>query len=360
MDIKIKPAGMSERRAKPADETNLVFGKNFSDHMLVMEYHEGQGGWQAPRIEPYRALSLDPAAMVLHYGQGIFEGLKAYRARDGRVLLFRPEKNMERLNRSARRMCMPAIDVAWLLEMLEQLVRLDADWIPHSVGSSLYIRPTMIATEAALGVRPAHEYLYYIITGPVGAYYPEGFNPIRIYVTDEFVRAVQGGVGEAKTMANYAASLFAQEMAKKKGYTQVLWLDAVERTYVEEVGTMNIFFRFDDELVTPPLTGSILPGITRDSVIQLARHWGLTVSERRITITDVVDGVLSGRVREIFGTGTAAVISPVGGICYQDKVHSVQDGSVGEWSRRFYDEIVAIQYGAKEDPFGWTRIVPTA
>jgi branched-chain amino acid aminotransferase len=357
MDIKIQPAGAGQLRLKPADESKLVFGKTFSDHMFIMEYLTDRGGWQHPRVVPYQSLALDPAAMVLHYGQGIFEGLKAYRCPDGRIQLFRPEKNMERFNRSARRMCMPEIDVAFQLEILDALIRQDAGWIPHSLGASLYIRPTMIGSEPALGVRPAHEYLYYIITGPVGAYYPEGFNPVKIYVSDEYVRAVRGGVGEAKTMANYASSLYAQEMAKKKGFTQVLWLDAVEKYYIEEVGTMNIFFRIADELVTPPLSGSILPGVTRDSVIQLARHWGWTVHERPITIGEVVDGLSSGQVQEMFGTGTAAVISPVGEICYKERHHRVGAGQVGEWAQQLYDEIVAIQYGQKVDPFGWTRVI---
>jgi branched-chain amino acid aminotransferase len=356
MEIKIQPATAGQRRTKPADESKLVFGKTFSDHMFITKYQSGRG-WQDARIAPYENLSLDPAAMVLHYGQGIFEGLKAYRWHNGDIYLFRPEKNMERLNRSARRMCMPEIDVPWQMEILAALLKLDVDWIPHSVGSSLYIRPTMIASEPALGVRPAQEYLYYIITGPVGAYYPEGFNPVKIYVSDEHIRAVRGGVGEAKTMANYAASLYAAEMAKKKGYTQVLWLDAVERAWVEEVGTMNIFFRIDDQLITPPLSGSILPGITRDSVIQLARHWGLPVSERPIKIDEVIATIRSGKMREIFGTGTAAVISPVGEICYKDQLYRIQDGAVGEWSQKFYDEILGIQYGEKIDPFGWIRKV---
>lgn len=356
MEIKIQAVEPGKRRSKPADESKLIFGKSFSDHMFVMDYRAGQG-WMSPRVVPYQDFSLDPAAMVLHYGQGIFEGMKAYRSRDGRILLFRPDKNWERFNRSAVRMCMPEIDLALQNRALDELLKLDADWIPCSMGSSLYVRPTMIASEPALGVRPANEYLYFIITGPVGAYYPEGFNPIKIFVSDEYVRAVRGGVGFAKTMANYAASLFAAEYAKKKGFTQVLWLDAVERRYVEEVGTMNIFFRIGDELVTPALTGSILPGVTRDSVIELARHWGIPVNERSISIDEVIDGVRSGDVKEIFGTGTAAVISPVGEICYRDQSHQVRDGRVGEWSQRFYDEIVSIQYGEKEDPFGWTRRV---
>lgn len=356
MEINIQIAEPARRHAKPKDESKLIFGKTFSDHMFMMDFVTGKG-WHNSRIKPYQAMSLDPAAMVLHYGQGIFEGLKAYRCQDGRILLFRPEKNWERFNRSARRMCMPEIDLATQFEALDNLLKLDVDWIPHSVGSSLYIRPTMIASEPALGVRPANEYLYYIITGPVAAYYAEGFNPIKIYVSDEFIRAVRGGVGEAKTMANYAASLYAAEVAKKKAFTQVLWLDGIERQYVEEVGTMNIFFRLNDELVTPPLTGSILPGVTRDSVMQLARHWGIRVTERLIPITEVIENIKSGTMKEIFGTGTAAVISPVGEISYKGQSYKIQDGGVGEWSQKLYDEIVAIQYGEKDDPFNWVREV---
>ncbi len=352
MDIKVQPADPSRRRPKPTDESKLVFGRMFSDHMFIMDYRSGEG-WREARIVPYHTLQMDPAAMVLHYGQGIFEGLKAYRWKDGKIRLFRPRKNWERFNRSAARMCMPQVDVDFQFKVVETLLALDHEWVPHSVGSSLYIRPTMIASEPHLGVRPASEYLYYVITGPVAAYYAEGFNPIRIYVSNEFVRAVRGGVGEAKTMANYASSLFAAEMAKKKGFTQVLWLDGIERRFVEEVGTMNIFFRIKDELITPPLTGSILPGVTRDSVIELAGHWGIRVSERPITIDEVIDAIQTGAMKEIFGTGTAAVISPVGEISYLDRFYKVQDGGVGEWSRKLYDEIVGIQYGEKEDPFGW-------
>ncbi len=356
MEIRIEPADAAKRRPKPADESKLIFGKTFSDHMFLMNYAAGKG-WTDPRVVPYQAMSMDPAAMVLHYGQGIFEGLKAYRCRDGRITLFRPAKNCERMNRSARRLCMPEIEVDFQIKAIEALLKLDVDWVPHSIGSSLYIRPTMIASEPALGVRPAKEYIYFIITGPVGAYYPEGFNPINIYVSDEYVRAVRGGVGESKTMANYAASLYAAEMAKKKGFTQVLWLDAVERRYIEEVGTMNIFFRIGDELVTPPLTGSILPGVTRDSVLQMANHWGITVHERMISIDEVIGAIESGGMKEVFGTGTAAVISPVGAISYKDESFRIGNGSVGELSQKLYDEIVAIQYGEKEDPFGWVHTV---
>ncbi|MGV8074558.1 MAG: branched-chain amino acid aminotransferase [Syntrophobacteraceae bacterium] len=354
MQIKIEPVELAGMRRKPADESKLIFGQNFSDHMFMSTYRTGDG-WINSRIVPYQQLHLDPAAMVLHYGQGIFEGLKAYRRRDGAINLFRPKMNWDRFNRSALRVCMPEVALDFQAQALETLVRLDADWVPKTMGSSLYIRPTMIASEAALGVRPANEYLYYIITGPVGAYYPEGFNPVKIFVSDEFVRTVRGGVGEAKTMANYASSLYAAEMAKKKGFTQVLWLDAVERRFVEEVGTMNIFFRINDELITPPLTGSILPGVTRDSVIQLARHWGIKVTEHQISIDEVIDAVQSGVMKEIFGTGTAAVISPVGEICFKGNNFTIQGGGVGELSKKLFDEIEGIQYGEKEDLFGWIR-----
>lgn len=358
MEISIQPVDPSQRRPKPTDEAKLVFGRVFSDHMFMMEFHIDQG-WRNARIVPYQNLELDPAAMVLHYGQGIFEGLKAYRWKNGQIHLFRPGKNWERFNRSARRMCMPEIDPEFQFQVLNELLKIDADWVPRSVGSSLYVRPTMIASEAHIGVRPASEYLYYIITGPVAAYYAEGFNPVKIYVSDEYVRAVRGGVGEAKTMANYASSLYAAEIAKKKGFTQVLWLDAVEKRYVEEVGTMNIFFRINDELITPPLSGSILAGVTRDSVIQLAKHWGIPVRERPITIDEVIGSIKSGTMIEIFGTGTAAVVSPVGEISFKGQSYVVQNGGVGEWSQKFYDEIIGIQYGEKEDRFGWTVEIKT-
>ncbi len=352
MEIRVQRVDPLKRHSKPQDESKIVFGKIFSDHMFMMDYQTGKG-WQDARIVPYQNLQLDPAAMVLHYGQGIFEGMKAYRWKDGSINLFRPLKNWERFNRSAARMCMPEVDTDFQFKLIKELLALDKDWIPHSVGSSLYIRPTMIASEPHLGVRPANSYLYYLITGPVAAYYAEGFNPVKIYVTDEYIRTVRGGVGEAKTMANYAQSLYAAEVAKKKHFTQVLWLDGVERRYIEEVGTMNIFFLIKDELVTPPLHGSILPGVTRDSVIQMASHWGIKVSERAISIDEVIDAVCSGDMKEAFGTGTAAVISPVGEISYEDKPHIVAGGGVGKLSHKLYEEIVGIQYGEKDDPFGW-------
>ena len=356
MEISVHQLEPSKRRPKPADEKNLVFGRVFTDHMFMADFKEGEG-WRNARVVPYGPLAMDPAAMVLHYGQGIFEGLKGYRWRNDEIWLFRPEENCKRFNRSAEKMCMPEIDPALQMRAIEKLIAVDKEWVPRSVGSSLYIRPTMIAVEPHLGVRPASEYLFFVITGPVAAYYAEGFNPVKIYVSEEYVRTVRGGVGEAKTMANYASSLYAAELAKKKGYTQVLWLDGVERRYVDEVGTSNIFFRIADELVTPPLSGSVLPGVTRDSVMQLAKHWGIKVTERPITIDEVIETARSGELKEIFASGTAAVISPVGEISYREANFRVGHGKVGEWALKLYEEILGIQYGEREDVFGWMRRV---
>jgi branched-chain amino acid aminotransferase len=351
MEIKVTKSTTIGQKPRPKD-SDLGFGRYFTDHMFLMDYTRDKG-WHDPRIEPYQSLDLDPAAMVLHYGQEVFEGLKAYHLPDGGIALFRPDKNIERLNASARRMVMPEVDPNLVLQAMKELVLLERDWIPTSEGTSLYIRPTMIANEPALGVRPAKQYLFYIIAGPVGAYYPEGFKPTRIFVTDEYVRAAKGGSGAAKTSGNYGRTLLAAKQATERGYTQVLWLDARERKYVEEVGTSNIFFLVEDELVTPPLGGTILPGITRDSVLELARSWGLNVSERLISIDEVVEGCKSGTLKEMFATGTAAVISPVGEIGYQGEVLVIADGGTGELSQTLYNEITAIQYGHEDDPFGW-------
>ncbi len=356
MKIRIRKVKPTKGRQRPTDESKLGFGVYFSDHLFLMDYEEGQG-WRNPRIEPYRLFSLDPAALVLHYGQQVFEGLKAYRRADGGIQLFRPMANVERLNRSAVRLCMPPLDASLALQAIKELVTVDQDWVPRTSGASLYIRPTMIATEAALGVKISPHYLYYIMTGPVGAYYPEGFSPTKILVEDRYVRAVPGGVGDTKTCGNYAASLLAMEEAHKKGYTQVLWLDAVQRKYVEEVGTSNIFFLHNGDLMTPSLTGSILPGVTRDTVIRLARDWGVSVKERPIAVDEVIDGIRSGQIREMFASGTAAVISPVGEICYKDQIFTVNDGRVGDLSRRLYDEIRGIQYGERPDPHRWIETV---
>jgi branched-chain amino acid aminotransferase len=338
-------------KPKPKD-SELGFGTSFTDHMFLMEYDEGRG-WHDARIEPYRTLSLDPAAAVLHYAQAVFDGLKAFRARDGKVRIFRPDKHAERMIGSARRMCIPALDRDFVVRSWVTLVGLEQAWVPGARGTALYIRPTIIATEPFLGVRPAKQYLYYVILSPVGAYYPEGMNPVKIKVETQYVRAVEGGVGWAKTAGNYAASLLAAEEAHHEGFTQVLWLDGVHRKYVDEVGTMNIMFRIGDEVVTPPLTGAILPGVTRDSALTILREWGVRVTERRISIDEVVEAADRGTLREVWGTGTAAVISPVGELAYQGRRIVINDGQTGELTQRLYDEITAIQYGDKPDTRAW-------
>jgi branched-chain amino acid aminotransferase len=297
--------------------------------------------------------------MVLHYGQEIFEGLKAYRGKDGVVRLFRPDANYERMARSASRLCLPPLPVEDGVAATLALLSADHPWVPSARGTSLYIRPAMIAVEAGLGVRPAGKVLFFIIAGPVGNYYSRGLEPVRILVEENFVRASKGGTGEVKTGGNYAASLLAAKEAKAKGCDQVLWLDGAERRFVEEVGTMNIFFLFRDELVTPPLSGSILPGVTRDSALRLARDWGMKVSERPIDIAEVIDGADGGTLVEVFGTGTAAVISPVGALRYGGREVVVNGGAMGAFSQRLYDEITGIQYGEREDPHGWVRRVET-
>lgn len=341
----------NELKPKP-DENNLGFGTLFTDHMFNMDY-DLEKGWHNPRVEPYAPFVLDPATMILHYGQGIFEGLKAYRTKDGGIQLFRPRDNFKRFNYSAHKLCIPELDESLALEGLKALLKVEKDWVPGAPGTSLYIRPTIIATDPFLGVRASHTYRFFIILSPVGAYYPEGFNPVKILVTREHVRAVRGGVGDTKTMGNYAASLLAGEKAHDAGYTQVLWLDGVEQKYVEEVGSMNIMFVINDELVTPQLNGSILPGITRDSVLALTKAWGIKTSERLISIDEVFEAHQSGALTEIFGSGTAAVISPVGELKYEDQVITVGRGSAGPVAQRLFDTIMDIQYGRAEDPFGW-------
>ena len=343
------------RKPKP-DETNLGFGTIFTDHMFNMDYSV-EKGWHNPRIEPYGPMALDPSTMVLHYGQAVFEGLKAYRTDQGGIQLFRPLDNFKRLNRSSKMLCIAEHDAAFALDALKQLLTLEKDWVPSQPGTSLYIRPTIVATDPYLGVRASFTYRFFIILSPVGAYYPEGFNPIKIMVSKDHVRAVRGGVGEAKTPGNYAASLLAGDKAHNEGYTQVLWLDGVEQKYVEEVGSMNIFFVIDDEIITPMLSGSILAGITRNSVIQLAEHWGMNVTERKISIDEVMQAQASGKLTEIFGSGTAAVVSPVGELKYGDQVIPIGDGSVGPVAQRLFDAIQDIQYGKLEDPMGWIEPV---
>ncbi|MDL2289602.1 branched-chain amino acid aminotransferase [Clostridia bacterium OttesenSCG-928-F22] len=339
-------------KQKPTDETKLGFGRIFTDYMFTMRY-SGDKGWIDAKIEPYAPFQMDPSTMVLHYGQGIFEGLKAYTGKDG-YYLFRPEDNFKRMNASARRLCMPEVDIPFVIDSLKELVTLEKDWIPKSKGTSLYIRPTMIAVDPFVGVSASTEYLFYIILSPVGAYYAEGFQPVKIYVEENYVRASDGGLGEAKTMANYAASLYAGEVAHKKGFSQVLWLDAAEKKYIQEVGSMNIFFQIDGELLTPPLEGMILPGITRNSVLQLAKEMGVKASERSFSIDDVITAQKNGKLNEAFGTGTAAVISPVGLLQYKGVDYVVNDNKIGPLAQKMYDRLTGIQYGEEAESYGWS------
>jgi len=356
MNISILHALPTQKKLKPENANNLPFGDLFSDHMFVVDY-EYPVGWINHRIVPYSPLSIDPAAMGIHYGQELFEGLKAYRRKDNKINLFRARDNFIRLNRSADRLCMPAIDIDDVMQGLKKLLMIDQDWIPSSPGTSLYIRPTMFATEPHLGVRPSKKYVFYVIICPVGAYYKEGLNPVKIYVEDIYARTFKGGTGDAKVGGNYAASLLAAEKAKDRGFTQVLWLDSCEHKYIEEVGTMNIFFVIGDEIITPPLDGNILPGITRDSTIKIAKKWGLKVKEQKLTIDEVVVAAKNGMLKEVFGTGTAAVISPVGLIHYKGEDVVIAGGKMGDLSQRLYDEIVGVQYGDRPDVYGWVECI---
>jgi branched-chain amino acid aminotransferase len=350
MSIEINALAESERGSCPE---NIRFGTVFSDHMFTQVYDDGKG-WHSAKIEPYGSFSLDPAAAVLHYGQEIFEGLKAYRRSDGGINLFRPDQNALRFNRSAARMVMPQVPVSQQLEALRGLVNLDQNWVPDVEGSSLYIRPTMIATSPKLGLGAAASYLHFIISGPAGPYYEEGFNPVSVYISDTCRRAVVGGIGEAKTGGNYAASLYVSEEVAKQGYTQVLWLDAIEGRYVEEVGAMNICFVYEGKrIVTPELSGSILAGITRDSLLQLAPTLGYEVAEERVDIHQALADIESGKITEVFGCGTAAVISPVGLLALAGKEYTINDNLPGPVAKQLFDELLGIQHGQREDPFDW-------
>ena len=356
MDIRISPLPAEKMKAKITDESQLGFGRHFTDRMLLIEWRAGQG-WCDARIKPYEPFMLDPACMVFHYAQEIFEGLKAYKWADGRVALFRPEMNARRFNQSAERLCMPEIPEEFFLKGIEQLVALEQEWIPTAPGTSLYIRPAMIAVEPVLGVKPSDHYFFYAILSPVGAYYAAGFSPVGIMVEDHYVRAVPGGTGEAKTGGNYASSLKAGLEAKKKGFDQVLWLDGREQRYIDEVGAMNMFFVYGRKIVTAPLTGSILPGVTRASVLELAPTIGYEVEERPIDINDLMADIKAGRVTEAFGSGTAAVISPVGRLCYKSETLQLSGGDAGAVTRMLYDSLTGIQTGRLEDPFGWIKFV---
>ena len=343
-------------KPKPQDESKLGFGHIFTDHMFIMDYNRDKG-WHSPRIVPFGPLSLSPATMCLHYGQEVFEGMKAYRTADDKIQLFRPEENFKRLNVSNERLVIPPIDEELALHALNELVKIDRDWVPHTDGASLYIRPFIISVDPFLGVRPADEYMFIIIMSPSGSYYASGLEPVSIYVESNYVRAVRGGMGFTKTAGNYAASLIAQNEAHEQNYSQVLWLDGVEKKYIEEVGAMNIFFKIDGEIITPALHGSILSGITRKSALELCKSWGMKVSENRITIQEVAEAYDNGKLEEVFGTGTAAVISPVGHLKWNDKVMTINNNKIGEVSQKLYDTMTGIQYGKIEDKFGWVREV---
>ncbi len=355
-DIQFRPS--PDRKDRP-DDRSLVFGKHFTDHMLLADY-DPQRGWHDRRIVPYGPLSLDPAAAVLHYGQELFEGIKAFRGEDGAVRLFRADRNCARMAAGAERICIPPMDPEWMLEAISELVRVEQSWVPHSPGTALYIRPTLIATEPFLGVRPARTYAFFVLLSPVGAYYAEGFDPVKIAVEAKYVRAAQGGLGAVKAGANYVASLLASEEAKAKGFAQVLWLDAKEHRWFEEVGTMNLMVRIGEEVLTPPLGGSILDGVTRDTALTLLREWGVPVTERPISIDEVREAHAAGDLQEVFGTGTAAVISPVKELSYRGESFRVGDGGVGTIARRLHDAITDIQYGRVPDTRGWLREVGAA
>lgn len=354
LDIKIEMT--NEPKNLPEKDNPLKFGTIFTDHMFIMDYEEGKG-WHDARIIPHQPICLDPSAMVFHYGQEMFEGLKAYKAKDGRVLLFRPDMNAKRTNRTCNRLCMPEIPEEDFVQAIKSLVKIDNSWIPTKEGTSLYIRPFIIATDPFLGVRPSNTYKFIIILSPVGPYYPEGLDPVKIWIEDDYVRAVKGGIGEAKAGGNYVASLRAQVKAHEEGYSQVLWLDGVHRKYIEEVGAMNIFFKINGIVVTPELNGSILPGVTRDSVIRLCQDWGLDIEERKISIDEISVAHQNGFLEEVFGTGTAAVISPVGHLRWGENDMQIMDGGIGKLSQKLYETLTGIQLGNVPDDHNWTMEV---
>ena len=350
MDIKF--IKREELQEKP-DQKKLGFGKYFADYMFTMDYDEGIG-WHDATIRPYGPIEMNPATVVLHYAQETFEGLKAYRRADGQIQLFRPEMNAKRMINSNARLCMPEFPVDMFVEAVEALVKVEADWVPSEPNTSLYIRPFMFATEAALGVHMANAYKFMIICCPVGAYYAAGLNPVKILVEDELVRAVKGGTGFTKCGGNYAGSILGQVKAEKLGYAQVLWLDGEHRKYVEEVGTMNIMFKIAGEIYTAPIEGTVLPGVTRDSMIHLLRDWGYKVNETRLSVDDLMKAGHDGTLEEVFGTGTAAVVSPVGELRYKDDVVTVNNFEIGELTQKLYDTLTGIQWGRIPDKYGWT------
>ncbi len=349
MEIKITKT--TAPKTKP-DSSTLGFGKFFTDHMFVMQYSR-EKGWYDAEIIPFGNLSIHPASTVLHYGSEIFEGLKAYRRKDGKVQMFRPIENIRRMNASAERLCLPQIPEDLAMQVLTEFVKFEQDWTPSAEGTSLYLRPFMFGNDETLGVHAVHNATFMIIASPVGSYYKEGINPVKIMIEDQDVRAVRGGTGYAKCGGNYAASNRAGERAEQKGYSQVLWLDGVERKYIEEVGAMNVMFLIGDEIVTPALTGSILPGITRKSCIEVLKSKGYNVSERLLSIDELSTAMENGTLKEAWGCGTAAVISPIGQLCYKDKIYAVNNGQIGEVTQMLYDTLTGIQWGKIEDQFGW-------
>ena len=351
MDIRIEKTTCPKE--KPEDST-LGFGRVFTDHMFIMDY-SGDKGWHDARIVPFGNISLHPASTVFHYGAEIFEGLKAYRRADGIVQMFRPEENIRRMNNSAERLCLPQLDEAFAMKALETFVEMEQDWVPSSPGTSLYLRPFMFGNDPHLGVHAVHEAVFVIIASPVGSYYKEGLNPVSIMIEDTDVRAVRGGTGYAKCGGNYAASMRAGEKAEEKGFSQVLWLDGVERKYIEEVGAMNVMFKIDGEIVTPALTGSILPGITRKSCIEVLKKQGYKVSERLLSLEELEKALQEGRLEEAWGCGTAAVVSPIGLLAYKDQRFEVSGGKIGPVTQSLYDTLTGIQWGTLEDTYGWTH-----
>ena len=343
-------------KEKPQDESKLGFGKIFTDHMFLMDYSADKG-WYNGRIVPFGPIPTNPASTVFHYGAEIFEGMKAYRAENGKIQLFRPMENIKRLNNSAERLCLPQLDEEGCLDILKTMVELEKDWVPHSEGTSLYLRPFLYGNDPHLGVHAVKNAVFAVICSPVGAYYAEGINPVKIAIESEDVRAVRGGTGYAKCGGNYAASLRAGQRAEEKGYTQVLWLDGVHRKYIEEVGAMNVMFKIGGKIITPALTGSVLPGITRKSCVELLKDWGYTVEERAFSVDELFEAAENGTLEEAWGTGTAAVVSPIGHLFYNGKEYTVADNKIGELTQKLYDELTGIQWGKREDKHGWTDVV---
>lgn len=352
MKYEIKITKTTTPKAKPTDESKLGFGKVFTDHMFLMDYNE-HDGWHNGRIVPYGPIAITPASTVLHYGAEIFEGMKAYRTANGEISLFRPLENVKRLNNSAERLCLPQLDEEGCLDILKTIVELEKDWVPHMDGTSLYLRPFMFGNDPTLGVHAVHNAVFAVICSPVGAYYAEGINPVKIAIESNDVRAVRGGTGYAKCGGNYAASLRAGQRAEQNGYTQVLWLDGVERKYIEEVGSMNVMFKIDGKVITPELTGSVLPGITRKSCVELIKEWGYEVEERLISVDELFEAAANGKLEEAWGTGTAAVVSPIGELSYKGNTYIVSDNKIGALTQRLYDELTGIQWGKIEDKHNW-------